>query len=182
MKNNSNRLAVKMLISMVAGIIVGLIFMAIRESLGASSAAWQTINNWLFQDITAKGAESAIGIFYICGQLFVKALQLVIVPMVFTSIIMAIGTIRDAATLGRVSLKTFGWFLMTTVIALVLAGSIALICFNMGVFNDTLTDVDAATGSCAMREPVCVLQRRACRSALRHNGLSKEGFSIQRVE
>ena len=33
MKNNSNRLAVKMLISMVAGIIVGLIFMAIRESL-----------------------------------------------------------------------------------------------------------------------------------------------------
>ena len=39
MKNNSNRLAVKMLISMVAGIIVGLIFMAIRESLGAGSAA-----------------------------------------------------------------------------------------------------------------------------------------------
>lgn len=57
MKNNSNRLAVKMLISMVAGIIVGLIFMAIRESLGVSSAAWQTINNWLFQDITAKAPK-----------------------------------------------------------------------------------------------------------------------------
>ena len=77
MKNNSNRLAVKMLISMVAGIIVGLIFMAIRESLGASSAAWQTINNWLFQDITAKGAEKAVGLFYIGGQLFVKSLQII---------------------------------------------------------------------------------------------------------
>ena len=87
MKNNSNRLAVKMLISMVAGIAVGLVFMAIRESLGATSAVWQTINNLLFQDITAAGAEKAIGLFYIGGQLFVKALQLVIVPMVFTSIV-----------------------------------------------------------------------------------------------
>ena len=107
MKNNSKRLAVKMLIAMVSGIVAGLVFMAIRETAGADSALWQTLNNWLFQDITAKGAEKAIGIFYIGGQLFVRALQLVIVPMVFTSIVLAIGTIRDAATLGRVSAKTF---------------------------------------------------------------------------
>ena len=126
-KNNSNRLAVKMLVAMVAGIVFGLASMLLREKLGADSAAWTAINDLLFQDITAKGAEKAIGLFYICGQLFVKSLQLVIVPMVFTSIVMAIGTIRDAATLGRVSLKTFGWFLLTTVVALVLAGAVALI-------------------------------------------------------
>jgi len=147
MKNNSNRLAAKMLISMVAGIVAGLVFMAIREALGASSAAWQTINNLLFQDITAAGAEKAIGLFYIGGQLFVKALQLVIVPMVFTSIVLAIGTIRDAATLGRVSAKTFGWFLMTTTVALVLAGAVALGCYNMGVFDTTIEGLAAATGS-----------------------------------
>ena len=130
MKNNSNRLAVKMLISMVAGILVGLIFMAIREHLGAGSAAWQTLNSWLFQDITAAGAEKAVGLFYIGGQLFVKALQLVIVPMVFTSIVLAIGTIRDAATLGRVSAKTFFWFLLTSACALLLAGFVGLICYN----------------------------------------------------
>jgi len=147
MNNKSNRLAVKMLISMVAGIAFGLVFMAIRESLGATSAAWMTINNLLFQDITAKGAEKAIGLFYIGGQLFVKALQLVIVPMVFTSIVLAIGTIRDAATLGRVSAKTFGWFLMTTTVALVLAGAVALGCYNMGMFNTTIEGLAAATGS-----------------------------------
>ena len=147
MKNKSNTLAVKMLISMVAGIAVGLVFMAIRESLGATSAVWQTINNLLFQDITAAGAEKAIGLFYIGGQLFVKSLQLVIVPMVFTSIVMAIGTIRDAATLGRVSMKTFGWFLMTTTVALVLAGAVALGCYNMGMFNTTIEGLSAATGS-----------------------------------
>ena len=147
MKNNSNRLAVKMLIAMVAGIAFGLGFMFLREQLGATSSAWVTINNLLFQDITAAGAEKAIGLFYIGGQLFVKALQLVIVPMVFTSIIMAISTIRDASTLGRVSAKTFGWFLLTTTVALVLAGGIALVCFNAGVFNTTIEGVAAANGS-----------------------------------
>ena len=56
MKNNSNRLAVKMLIAMVAGIAVGLGFMLLREKLGADSAAWTAINDLLFQDITDKGA------------------------------------------------------------------------------------------------------------------------------
>ena len=147
MNNKSNRLAIKMLISMVAGIAVGLIFMVIREKLGASSAAWQTINNWLFQDITAQGAEKAVGLFYIVGQLFVKSLQLVIVPMVFSSIVLAISTIRDASTLGRVSAKTFGWFLLTTTVALVLAVSVALTCFNKGLFNTTIEGLSAATGS-----------------------------------
>ena len=147
MNNQSNRLAIKMLISMVVGIAVGLIFMVIREKLGASSPAWQTINNWLFQDITAQGAEKAVGLFYIGGQLFVKSLQLVIVPMVFTSIVLAIGTIRDAATLGRVSAKTFGWFLMTTVVALTMAGAVALSCFKAGLFNTTIEGLAAATGS-----------------------------------
>ena len=147
MNNKSNRLAIKMLISMVAGIAVGLIFIVIRERLGASSAAWQTINNWLFQDITAQGAEKAVGLFYIGGQLFVKSLQLVIVPMVFSSIVLAISTIRDASTLGRVSAKTFGWFLLTTTVALVLAGSVALTCFNKGLFNTTIEGLSAATGS-----------------------------------
>ena len=147
MKNNGNRLAVKMLIAMVSGIAAGLIFMAIRESVGASSALWQTINKWLFQDITAAGAERAIGIFYIGGQLFVRALQLVIVPMVFTSIVLAIGTIRDAATLGRVSAKTFFWFLLTTTAALVIAGVVALVCYNAGIFNVTLEGVAASAGS-----------------------------------
>ena len=147
MKNKSNRLAVKMLIAMVAGIAAGLVFMTIRESVGADSALWQTLNNWLFQDITAPGAEKAIGLFYIGGQLFVKSLQLVIVPMVFTSIVLAIGTIRDAAMLGRVSAKTFFWFLCTSAIALVLAGSIGLVCYNAGMFNVTLDGVSASVGS-----------------------------------
>ena len=126
--NDSNKLAIQMLIAMVSGILVGLIFMAVRQFFGADSKVWTLLNNILFQDITAKGAESAIGLFYIGGQLFIRALQLIIVPMVFCSVVMAISEISEASTLGRVSAKTIGWFMMTSTVALVVAGTIAL-CF-----------------------------------------------------
>lgn len=146
-KATNNKLAVKMMIAMVAGIAAGLIFMAIRETMGSDSAVWATLNNLLFQDITAEGANQAIGLFYIGGQLFVRSLQLVIVPMVFTSIVLAIGTIRDASMLGRVSLKTFFWFLLTTSFALLLAAIIGLLCYNAGLFNTVIEGVNASTGS-----------------------------------
>lgn len=136
-----------MLCAMIAGILVGLLFMAFREKVGADSSVWTTINNLLFQDITAAGGESALGIFYLCGQLFIRALQLIIVPMVFSSVVMAISEIREASTLGRVSAKTMFWFMLTTCVALILAGIIAMICFNAGLFNVTIEGITSSEGS-----------------------------------
>ncbi|MBR5566382.1 MAG: dicarboxylate/amino acid:cation symporter [Roseburia sp.] len=134
-----------MLVAMISGILVGLLFMAVREMTGGT--VWATINNLLFQDITAKGAESAIGLFYLGGQLFIRALQLIIVPMVFCSVVMAISEISEASTLGRVSAKTIGWFMLTSSIALVFAGVIALIFFKAGVFDVAIEGVEASVGS-----------------------------------
>lgn len=149
MKNVSenNKLAIKMLIAMVSGILVGLLFMAAREYFGADNGVWAWINKVLFQDITAAGAESAIGLFYIGGQLFIRALQLIIVPMVFCSVVMAISEISEASTLGRISAKTIGWFMMTSSIALVLAGAIAIFFYKAGLFNVHIEGVAASTGS-----------------------------------
>ena len=58
--NDSNKLAIQMLIAMVSGILAGLLFMAGREYFGADSTVWTTVNNLLFQDITAPGAERSI--------------------------------------------------------------------------------------------------------------------------
>lgn len=149
MKNVSenNKLAIKMLIAMVSGILVGLLFMAAREYFGADNGVWAWINKVLFQDITAAGAESAIGLFYIGGQLFIRALQLIIVPMVFCSVVMAISEISEASTLGRISAKTIGWFMMTSSIALVVAGAIAMFFYKAGLFNVHIEGVAASTGS-----------------------------------
>lgn len=145
--NDNNKLAVRMLIAMIGGIVFGLLCMAVRESVGADSALWTSVNSLLFQDISAAGGESALGLFYIGGQLFIRALQVIIVPMVFSSVVMAICEINEARTLGRIAGKTIGWFMMTTTIALTLAGTIAMICFNMGLFHVQVEGLVGAAGS-----------------------------------
>ena len=151
-KNSGAALARKMAVSLVCGLAAGFAFMMLREKLVASgnSGIWQTINDLLFQDITTEGAERALGLFYIIGQLFIKALQLVIIPMVFTSIALAIGSIADTRTMGRISAKTLFWFLLCSFMALALAGCVGYATYSMGLFNahiEGLTEAAGSTGS-----------------------------------
>lgn len=144
---NSNKLALRMMVAMVAGILVGLLFMVFREYAGSDSILWQNINNLLFQDITIPGGERALGLFYSGGQLFIRALQLIIVPMVFSSIVLAISEISEASTLGRVSAKTMGWFMLTSGIALVLASIFGMVFFKAGVFSATIEGISISSGT-----------------------------------
>ena len=148
-KKNSKNLTTKMLIAMVAAVICGIGVIALRENLTASgnTATWNTINSLLFADISAAGNEQAIGLFYIIGQLFVRALQLVIVPMVFTSIVLAMIRISDSRKLGRISSKTVGYFLLTTVCGILLASVVGMIAYNAGAFHNTALDLAGSQGS-----------------------------------
>ena len=53
-KNNSTALAIRMSISLVLALIIGITFILIRESLISNDKVeiWNTINSILFQDIT----------------------------------------------------------------------------------------------------------------------------------
>ncbi|MBQ4164525.1 MAG: dicarboxylate/amino acid:cation symporter [Turicibacter sp.] len=148
-KQNKNRLAIHMAIALVCGLVTGSLFLMLRENLlaGGNANTWATINKILFQDISAEGATDAIGIFYILGQLFLNSMQLVIVPMVFTSIALAMCRISDTKTLGRLSSKTIGGFLATSFFALFLAGVVGLFANKLGVFNVNIDNITAQTGS-----------------------------------
>ncbi|MGL4849404.1 MAG: dicarboxylate/amino acid:cation symporter, partial [Clostridium sp.] len=84
---------------------------------------------------------------YIIGQLFINSLQLVIVPMVFTSIALAMCKITDTKKLGRISSKTLLGFLGTSLFSLVLAGIFALVAHNMGLFNVTISNLQETAGT-----------------------------------
>ena len=155
--NNGNALAVKMAVSLALGLLAGIGCIFLRESIGASSNLWTGLNNLLFQDISAEGATNAIGIFYILGQLFVKALQLVIVPMVFTSIALAMCKISDTKKLGRISYKTILGFLSTSFFALLLAGVIGFIIKNMGLFTANVENVSAQAGNASSTNPLMII-------------------------
>lgn len=149
--NNANKLAIKMATALIIGLIAGTSFIFLREKLISSgnSDTWTMINNLLFQDITKPEANNAIGIFYIVGQLFINSLQLVIVPMVFTSITLAMCNISDTKKLGRISYKTILGFLRTSVFALILAGIFGMIANKLGLFNVSISNISSSEGSVA---------------------------------
>lgn len=149
--NNANKLAIKMALALIIGLIAGTSFIFLREKLISSgnSDTWTMINNLLFQDITNPDANNAIGIFYIVGQLFINSLQLVIVPMVFTSITLAMCNISDTKKLGRISYKTILGFLGTSLFALILAGIFGMTANKLGLFNVSIENISSSSGSVA---------------------------------
>lgn len=157
--NSSNKLAIKMAVALILGLAAGIGFIVLRENLmgNGNGHIWTSINNILFQDISQEGATSALGIFYIVGQLFVNSLQLVIVPMVFTSIALAMCKISDTKKLGRISYKTILGFLSTSVFALALAGAIGFIIKNLGLFTANVENVTAQAGVVSSRNPLLII-------------------------
>lgn len=155
---NSNSLTRNMLTALVAGLFVGIAMLLLRERLNSSGneAIWNTINNLLFADISAEGNESAIGLFYIIGQLFVRAMQLVIVPMVFTSIVLAMIGIDDASKLGRISTKTLLFFLSTTVFSVIFSALVGVAAYEIGAFTNTASGLEGTTGTTATN-PLMIL-------------------------
>jgi len=53
------------------------------------------------------------------GQLFLRALKMIIVPLILTSIISGVANIGDAKNLGRLGLKTFLYYVTTSLMAII---------------------------------------------------------------
>ena len=159
MKKNTHTLAVKMSIASVLGIVTGFLCILLREKLGVGSSSWKMINTFLFQDISVKGGEKSLGIFYIIGQLFINSLQLVIIPMVYTSITLAICHISDARKLGRISYKTLGFFLVSSIFALILAGVVGMALNVSGAFNISIeSGVNVVSGKTGSNPLLMIMQ------------------------
>ena len=141
-------LTARIMFAMVAGIVAGILMIVLRENLISSGngSIWNSINNLLFADISIEGNERAVGLFYIVGQIFVRALQLVIIPMVFTSIVLAMVRISDSKKLGRISTKTLGFFLLTTVCAIIMASIVGMIALSSGMFTNIQTGLEKGSG------------------------------------
>lgn len=75
------------------------------------------------------------------GTIFINLLKLIAVPLVFFSIISGIASMGDASTLGKIGLKTLGWYLLTTVIA-VSIGLLIVNAVNPGKSIDHETRID----------------------------------------
>lgn len=75
------------------------------------------------------------GIFYVIGNGFIRLMQMLVVPLVFCSLVCGSMAIGDTKRLGKVGVKTIGFYLVTTALAIALALSIGTL-FKPGVGLD----------------------------------------------
>lgn len=169
-----NNLTKKIFFALVLGVTLGVGFLFLRENLiqNGKIETWNMVNSILFQDITRPEGAKALGIFYIIGQLFINALQLVIIPMVFTSIIIAVTNIQDSKSLKRISYKTFLGFGSSSVLALVYASIIGMMAYKGKLFSASIQNI-SVSGGATSSNPLMILIKAIPQNILA--GLSNNG-------
>ena len=103
-------LTLKVLIGMALGIIVGL-----GLNLSGLNSAGSFSQLYLVD-----------GLFHTIGKLFINALKMLVVPLVFFSLISGVCGIGDIKALGRVGSKSFALYMLTTAIAIGVAIMVAV--------------------------------------------------------
>ena len=112
----------KILIGIVAGLVLGIVF----NATGASEAADGSVLWWIQR------------VFEWGGSIFVRLLRMLIVPLVFASIFMAIANLGDLRELGKLGRKTVIYYFTTTALA-VLTGLILVLIVHPGQGLDQST-------------------------------------------
>lgn len=126
-----------MIFAVAAGFVVGFLMLFLREFLleSGKSGIWKTVDAIFFQDVTKTNGIEGIGILYIVGQLFMRGLQLAIVPLVLTSLSLAMCSLANPERLGKIAGKTFITYICFYVVAAALAGAAAYFVKTMGWFD-----------------------------------------------
>ena len=102
-------LTTKVLIGMALGILTGLAI-----NFAGLNAEGTFVGDYIVN-----------GLFHIIGKMFVTALKMLVVPLVFFSLISGVIGIGDIKELGKVGAKSFSLYMLTTAIAIAVAITIA---------------------------------------------------------
>ena len=139
-KKEKGSIVKRMMLAVLLGFVCGFAMLFLREFLlgAGKSGLWKVIDALLFQDIVATKGIEGIGLFFIIGQLFMRGLQLAIVPLVLTSLSLALCSLASPERLGKIAGKTFVSYLAFYVTAAFLAGCAAYFVKSMGWFDVNL--------------------------------------------
>lgn len=101
----------KIIIGMIAGIILGYLF-------GANSPI--TFFN-------GANGETFVAFINIVGEVFLKLLKMIVVPLIFFSLCIGIASMEDIKEVGSAGIKLMIYFMMTTAVAITIGVLLALV-------------------------------------------------------
>ena len=95
------------------------------------------------QFLTPDQAKAAADGFTIITDVFLRLIKMIIAPLVFSTLVAGIAHMEDAAQIGRVGVKTMGWFITASIVSLTI-GLLMVHLLQPGV-GLSLPSVDGAT-------------------------------------
>ena len=101
---------------------------------------------WLV-NTTLPAADATVwaGNFSIITDIFLRLIKMIIAPLVFSTLVAGIAHMGDASEVGRVGVKTIGWFLLASISSLTL-GLVMVHIIQPGASLNLAAPADAATG------------------------------------
>jgi Na+/H+-dicarboxylate symporter len=96
----------RILLAMVAGILLGSVLNLLLQSSAVSESVRVFTTDFLID-----------GVFDVIGRIFVASLKLLVVPLVLVSLICGSSSLGDSARMGPIALKTLGFYMATTALA-----------------------------------------------------------------
>jgi Na+/H+-dicarboxylate symporter len=70
--------------------------------------------------MSASDAKEAAGNLSIITDVFLRLIKMIIAPLVFSTLVVGIAHMEDSASIGRVGIKTLGWFVAASLVSLTL--------------------------------------------------------------
>jgi len=149
----SKRFTTLILIGMVLGILVG----------------WAC--NMAFPDPKTSGQVA--GYISIVTDVFLRLIKMIIAPLVFSTLVVGIAHMGNTQSLGRIGLKTMGWFVTASLVSLLLGMALVNVLRPGDALQLPLPDASASTNlktaSLSLKEFVTHLVPRSVIEAMANN-------------
>jgi Na+/H+-dicarboxylate symporter len=94
---------------------------------------------------TPEAAKTVAGYFSLFTDVFLRLIKMIIAPLVFSTLVVGIAHMGDAKALGRIGLKTMGWFVCASLLSLLLGMMLVNVLRPGEGLNLPLPDVGAST-------------------------------------
>src|SRR5256884_5953063 len=120
-----SKLTTIILIGMVLGILVG----------SACHILWPD----------PKTAKTIAGYISLVTDIFLRLIKMIIAPLVFSTLVVGIAHMGDGKALGRIGLKTMGWFVSASLMSLVVGMVLVNVLRPGDALNLPLPDASAST-------------------------------------
>ena len=122
---------------------------------------------------TPESARTVAGYISLVTDVFLRLIKMIIAPLVFSTLVVGIANMGDAKALGRIGLKTMGWFISASLMSLVLGMMLVNVLRPGDALNLPLPDASASTNlktaSLSFKEFVTHLVPRSVIEAMANN-------------